>query len=59
MAIKKKGNVDYLNNVTPASLSLNDADSSVSNEVDSAPGINVGKQESVNRIKKKVTRKLG
>lgn len=53
MAIKKKGNVDYLNNVTPASLSLNDADSSVSNEVDSAPGINVGKQESVNRTKKK------
>lgn len=49
---KKKGNVDYLNNVTPASLSLNDADSSVSNEVDSAPGINVGKQESVNRTKK-------
>ena len=53
MAIKKKGNVDYLNNVTPASLSLNDADSSVSNEVDNAPGINVGKQESVNRTKKK------
>ena len=38
MAIKKKGNVDYLNNVTPASLSLNDADSSVSNRSEERRG---------------------
>lgn len=53
MAIKKKGNVDYLNNVTPASLSLCDSDAIVSNEVNNTSNADEVKQKNVSIVKKK------
>lgn len=53
MAIKKKGNVDYLNNVTPASLSLGDSDAIVSNEVNNTSNADEVKQKNVSIVKKK------
>lgn len=53
MAIKKKGNVDYLNDVAPASLSLNDSEASVSNEVNNTSNADEVKQKSVSIVNKK------
>lgn len=53
MAIKKKGNVDYLNDVAPASLSLGDSEASVSNEVNNTLSSDEIKQKNVSIVKKK------
>lgn len=53
MAIKKKGNVDYLNDVSPASLSLGDSDAIVSNEVNNTSNADDVKQKNVSIVKKK------